>query len=60
MASGLPTQLPEINVSDVLEAIKHDKKVSAGRVKFILPVGIGKVIITDRVELEFVAQALED
>ncbi len=60
MAAGLPTSMPEINFADVLEAVKHDKKISAGRLKFILPVGIGKVTISDRVDLEMVAQALEE
>ena len=60
MAAGLPTSMPDISTADVLDAVKHDKKVSAGRLKFILPVGIGKVTISDSVSLEMVAQALEE
>jgi 3-dehydroquinate synthase len=60
LAAGLPTSLADLNIPDVIDAIKHDKKVSAGRVKFILPTRIGKVIATDRVNLEMVAQALEE
>ena len=60
MAAGLPTSLTDLDIPEILEAVKHDKKTSAGRVKFILPVAIGKVIMTDRIDLELVAQALED
>ncbi len=59
-AAGLPTSIPGASVADILAAVRHDKKISAGRLKFILPVGIGKVIISDRVSLEMVAQALEE
>jgi 3-dehydroquinate synthase len=60
MAAGLPTSMPDINTADVLEAVKHDKKITSGRLKFILPSGIGKVIMSDRVDLGMVAQALEE
>ncbi|MGA2502372.1 MAG: 3-dehydroquinate synthase [Tepidisphaeraceae bacterium] len=59
-AAGLSTEMPELNIADVLDAIKHDKKVSSGRVKFILPVSIGQVIITDKVDLAVVAEALAE
>jgi 3-dehydroquinate synthase len=59
-AAGLPTELPELNIGEVLEAIKHDKKASGGRVKFILPARIGHVVITDKVELEMIAGALAE
>ncbi|RJO60598.1 MAG: 3-dehydroquinate synthase [Dehalococcoidia bacterium] len=59
-AAGLPITMPELKIADVLEAIKHDKKVSGGRTKFILPVRIGQVIITDKVDLAMVAEALAE
>ena len=59
-AAGLPVAMPEINIADVLEAIKHDKKVSGGRVTFILPVRIGQVIVTDKVDLAMVTEALTE
>jgi len=57
-AAGLPIAMPELNIADILEAIKHDKKVSGGKVKFILPIRIGRVIVTDKVDLAMVAEAL--
>jgi 3-dehydroquinate synthase len=59
-AAGLPTAMPELNVADVLDAIKHDKKVSGGKVKFILPLRVGQVIVTDKVDLSTVAEALAE
>ncbi|MEO0927806.1 MAG: 3-dehydroquinate synthase [Cyanobacteria bacterium J06643_13] len=57
--AGLPTEIPiEIAIADILETIKSDKKVKAGKVRFILPTAIGKVIITDRVTPEIISQAL--
>ena len=57
--AGLPTDIPpEIAIEDILETIKSDKKVKAGKVRFILPTGIGKVIITDKVTPEIITSAL--
>ncbi|MBO4467458.1 MAG: 3-dehydroquinate synthase [Bacteroidales bacterium] len=39
---GLPTECP---FGDMEEAMKKDKKVKDGRVKFVLPVAVGNVII---------------
>ena len=58
--AGLPTSMPELAIADVLDAVKHDKKASSGKIKFILPVRIGQVIITDKVNLEMVAEALAE
>ena len=57
--AGLPTDIPgEIAIDDILETIKSDKKVRAGKVRFILPTAIGKVTITDRVTPEIIIKAL--
>ena len=57
--AGLPTDIPdEIAIDDILETIKSDKKVKAGKVRFILPTAIGKVTITDRVTPEIITKAL--
>ena len=57
--AGLPTNIPpEIGTEDILETIKSDKKVKAGKVRFILPTEIGKVTITDRVTSEIITKAL--
>ena len=57
--AGLPTNIPsQIAVEDILETIKSDKKVKAGKVRFILPTAIGKVIITDKVTSQIIVSAL--
>lgn len=59
--AGLPTEIPQqLAIADILETIKSDKKVNAGKVRFILPTAIGKVIITDQVTPEIIAQALRN
>lgn len=45
---GLPVKYPEINIDDIIESMGHDKKVKAGKVRYILPDKIGRVsIVTD-------------
>lgn len=57
--TGLPTDIPDsIATEDILKAIQSDKKVKAGKVRFILPTRIGKVIITDKVTAEIIIKAL--
>jgi 3-dehydroquinate synthase len=56
---GLPTDIPQkLAIADILETIKSDKKVAAGKVRFILPTAIGKVMITDQVTPEIIGKAL--
>ena len=59
-AAGLPTEMPELEIAEVLEAIMHDKKISGGNVKFILPVRIGQAVITDKVDMNMIAEALAE
>ncbi|WP_019505793.1 3-dehydroquinate synthase [Pleurocapsa sp. PCC 7319] len=58
--TGLPTEIPsELTIEDILETIKSDKKVKAGKVRFILPNSIGEVMITDQVTPEIITAALK-
>jgi 3-dehydroquinate synthase len=57
----LPTQIPaELNLDAILETLKSDKKVKAGKVRFVLPSQIGTVTISDRVTAEVIKEALFD
>ncbi|MEM7759477.1 MAG: 3-dehydroquinate synthase [Cyanobacteria bacterium P01_A01_bin.40] len=57
--AGLPTAIPsELKTEAILETIKSDKKVKAGKVRFILPTALGKVTITDQVTPEIITKAL--
>ncbi|MHB1041514.1 MAG: 3-dehydroquinate synthase [Eubacteriales bacterium] len=44
--AGLPVEIPgELTTRDLLQCFYHDKKVTGGRLTFVLPERIGKVII---------------
>jgi 3-dehydroquinate synthase len=58
--TGLPTQLPDgIDIEAILASVQTDKKVEAGRVRFVLPEAIGKVFVTDKATSEVVRTALQ-
>jgi len=56
--AGLPTELPGLQIPSIIQAIKHDKKISRGKIKFILPTALGDVFITDEVNLALVERVL--
>jgi len=57
--TGLPTQIPaELDVEAIAATLQTDKKVEAGRVRFVLPTQIGTVKVTDQVPSEVVKQVL--
>jgi 3-dehydroquinate synthase len=57
---ALPTRIPGHIPTDVLlEWMKRDKKVKAGKIQFVLPKGIGEVYITDDVTEAELREAAE-
>ena len=54
----LPTELPDLEVKKLAQAIKHDKKILRGKLRFILPKALGSVFITDEVSLPLIEQVL--
>ncbi|MCL1885948.1 MAG: 3-dehydroquinate synthase [Dehalococcoidia bacterium] len=58
--AGLPTSVTGINVADLFNAIKHDKKATNGSVKFILPLRIGRAVASDKVTLDLIAEVLTE
>ena len=57
--AGLPTEIPSLDRSKLLSAMKHDKKVSEGRLRFALPKSIGEGILTDDVAASAIEQVLD-
>ena len=61
---GLPLVVPDdlraIGVDDVCSAMRRDKKVLHGKIRFILPTGLGRVEITDEVDQGVVRTVLHD
>ncbi len=56
--AGLPTEMPDLKIEDIISAMKHDKKVLQDKVRFILLKSIGEAFITDEVSLSLVEEVL--
>ena len=57
--AGLLTTEKRLNSKEVVDAMIYDKKVRAGKVRFVLPDRIGHVVIRDDVPVDFVLRAVE-
>lgn len=58
-ALGLPDRLPECSREETEAAMQGDKKQEDGRLRFVLPYGLGDVRVTEQVPREAVACGLE-
>jgi len=58
--AGLPTKIPNLKVKEIIQTIKHDKKILRGKLRFILLKSLGSVFITDEVSPSLVEQILVD
>jgi len=58
-AYGLPVTWPELPVEETLSAMRKDKKVRAGTMKFIVAARMGEVVQRTDIEPEAVRAALE-
>ena len=57
--TGLLTHIPSnIPTERIIEALQSDKKVKAGKVRFVLPTKIGAVKITDQVPTEVISSII--
>ena len=56
--AGLPTEIPNLKMEDIIQAMKHDKKVFQDKVRFVLLKSIGSAFITDEVGPDLVEQVL--
>ncbi|MGB3511025.1 MAG: 3-dehydroquinate synthase [Microcoleaceae cyanobacterium] len=51
--AALPTKLPGgLDIEEILVSLQTDKKVKAGKVRFVLPTGLGVVTVTDKVSAD--------
>ncbi|MEW5895247.1 MAG: 3-dehydroquinate synthase [Candidatus Omnitrophota bacterium] len=48
--AGLPNQIHNISLDDILRCMRHDKKFKSGRNRFILMTGLGKVKIQENID----------
>ncbi|MEM6253408.1 MAG: 3-dehydroquinate synthase [Cyanobacteria bacterium P01_D01_bin.156] len=59
--TNLPTKLPkDINIDDILTALRSDKKVKSGKVRFVLPKRIGEACVTDQVTDDIIRGVLQE
>ncbi len=56
--AGLSTKLPQMEVRQVIQAMRYDKKAYGGKVRFVLPRSIGQVFITDDLNPALVEKVL--
>jgi 3-dehydroquinate synthase len=55
----LPSAIPDnINSSEIITAMEIDKKIQAGKIRFILPEAVGKVRIEENVDREEIKKVL--
>ncbi len=57
--AGLPTKISGLNLGDILKSQAHDKKFSAGKNRFVLPLRIGKVTVKEDIPREIIARAIK-
>jgi 3-dehydroquinate synthase len=55
----LPTRYPDLEFDELYDFMKRDKKVKAGKIRFVLPVRIGETEIVDDVTEIQMAEAVE-
>ena len=56
--AGLPTEMPDLKPEEIIQAMKHDKKVRENKVRFVLLKSIGDVFVSDEVSQSLVERIL--
>jgi len=57
---GLPYRIPDISIKNILSFMRQDKKTVAGKIRFVLPTGMGQEPILEYVTEDEIKKALED
>ncbi|MFA6549338.1 MAG: 3-dehydroquinate synthase, partial [Candidatus Margulisiibacteriota bacterium] len=57
---GLPTEIKGIPADEIINALMVDKKVKGGKVRFVLPEKIGRVVIKENVPAKAIKEALKE
>ncbi|MCA9165878.1 MAG: 3-dehydroquinate synthase, partial [Planctomycetales bacterium] len=57
-ALKLPTSVPDVEHDKLIAAMRHDKKVEHGKLRFVLPSRMGHVELVGNVDEALVRQSL--
>jgi len=57
---GIPTQLPDLDHQELVDLMRHDKKVEHGRLRFVLPSRLGHVELVGDIDERDVLAALTE
>ena len=58
--AGLPIAWPKLDPEEVLYTLQGDKKVKDGKLRFVIPTGIGNVEIKNDVSREEIRKCLSE
>ena len=58
-AAGLPAEMPQLDTDKMIKAMGHDKKITSGKLKFVLPKAIGNVFISEDVSPALIEEVLK-
>ena len=58
--AGLPAEIPDLGIEEIMQAMQHDKKVREGRVEFVLLKSIGDTVVTDDVSPSLIREVLAE
>ena len=56
--AGLPTEVPDFKLEDIMQAMQQDKKVRDGKARFVLLKSIGNAVVDDDVSPDLVKEVL--
>lgn len=57
---GLPTRVPDLEITEIVEVMHRDKKAEDGRIRFVLPTGIGSEPVLRYLPEETITSALRE
>lgn len=58
--AGLTVTVPDVDVAGIIQAMRHDKKVSRERIRFVLLESLGRAVVTDKVSQALVEEVLRN
>ncbi len=58
--ASLPVKMPDLKTGLLLKVITHDKKITGGKIRFILTQGIGSALISDDLDMNLIKMVLEN